>query len=127
MTPILLTAGPISNLTSFCGPGHRNMRDIVTRAQYREAAQRLQEASVGRYISIVIGNSMPKEIVVKKEPEEAEEILTRNNELCILPIEYTKRFNMAVPRKVNAGMRRQLVELGCVTKEQMFDDKNVEN
>ena len=118
MKAILLTAGPISNLTSFRHGGPHSIRDIVTEEQYREAACRLQEANLGQYITVVIGHSRPKEIFIKKTPKEAEEILTRNNELCIVPIEYTKRFNMAVHRKILAGMRRKLVELGYLTEEQ---------
>ena len=94
----------------------------VTIAQYREAAHRLQEANLGGYISIIIGNSMPKEIFIKTTPEEAEEILTRNNELCIVPGKYTKRYYMAVPRKVLTRMRQKLVELGYLTKEQISAD-----
>ena len=94
----------------------------ATKPQYREAAHRLQEAHLGGYISIVIGNSMPKEIFIKTTPEEAEEILTRNNELCIVPGRYTKQYNMAVPRKILTRMRHKLVELGYLTEEQIAAD-----
>ena len=125
MKAILLTAGPVSNFTSFRDAGPRYMWDIITRVQYNEAARRLQEANLGEYITIVIGNSVPKEIFIKRTPEEAEEILARNNELGIVPAEYAWRFNMAVHRKIMTGMRRKLVELGYVTEEQMSGDKPV--
>ena len=122
MKAILLSAGPVSNLNSLRGAGPRYMRNLVTKAQYNEAAHRLQEANLGQYITVVIGNSMPREIFIKRTPVEVEEIMTRNNELCIVPTEYAKRFNKAVPRRIRTSMRQRLVELGYVTTEQMFKD-----
>ena len=90
---------------------------MVSKAQYSEAAHRLQEANLGGYISIVIGRStsMPEEIFIKTIPTEAKEILTKNSELRIVPEVYTTRFNMTVSHKITAGMRRKL---------QMSEDKN---
>ena len=98
------------------------MRNKVTKAQYSEAAHRLQEANLGEYIATVIGNGVPKEIFIKKTPAEMEKILNRNNEFYIFPTEYTERYNKAVPRKIRAGIRHRLVELGYVTVEQMFKE-----
>ena len=122
MKAILLTAGPVSNFTSFRDAGPRYMWDIITQEQYSEAAHRLEEANLGEYVTIFIGNSRPKEMFIKKAPVEAEEILMRNNELCIAPAEYAWRFNMGVHRKIMTGMRRKLVNLGYVTEEQISED-----
>ena len=123
MKAILLTAGPISNATSFLNCASKYMRK-VTVDQYKEAALRLQEANLGQYITVVIGHSRPKEIFIKATPNEALHILTRTP--IVTPIDYIQRFFLAVPNKILTGMRRKLVELGYVTEEQMFGDKNVE-
>ena len=122
MKAILLTAGPISNATTFLYSGPKYMRRIVTVDQYNEAALRLQEANLGIFITTVIGRGFAKEIFIKRTPEEARDILMANNVLCD-PNEYAVRYDMPVPGKVKILMRQKLVELGYVTEEQMFKEK----
>ena len=101
------------------------MRSNITVDRYKEAALRLQEANLGQYITVVVGKSRPKEIFIKKPPLEASDVLTSNKELGVTPIDYLQRYHLAVPSRILKGMRWKLIELGYVTEEQMFEDKNV--
>ncbi|XP_072015236.1 uncharacterized protein [Amphiura filiformis] len=118
MTAILLHAGPVSNFTSFQGTGSKALRRFVTQDLYDEAAQQLQEAKMGIYPSVFIGNTERK-VFVKKRPNEVLEILARNCELCD-PVQYAIRYDLAIQKRMKEKLRQKLVTHGYLTVEQVF-------
>ncbi len=123
MKAILVTTGPVNNCSAFLHSGPTHMRHVVTPEQYNDAALQLQEMGMGELVEVdVVGNV--REVFIKKEPKQAEEILARNPDLC-QPLVYALRYFMPLPSKFRIKMRQKLVELGFVTEDQVFRTSKV--
>ncbi|XP_072015238.1 uncharacterized protein [Amphiura filiformis] len=119
MTAILLTAGPVSNFTSFVHTGTKPLRNFVTQDMYDEAALQLQKAEMGIYTRVDMTQYTQKKIFVKKRPNEVLEILARYRGLCD-PVEYAVRYDMAIQKRMREKLRQKLVDLGYLTVEQVL-------
>ncbi|XP_072015273.1 uncharacterized protein [Amphiura filiformis] len=116
MAAILLTPGPVCSYHSFTQSGPQSLRSI-TRKEYDFATNTLEMNNLGIQVGVQSGY-VTRLVFVKQAPSLAEPILQRSSNLCTAQ-EYTGRFQCKVPLKINANIRKQLVEMNYVTEEQM--------
>ena len=116
MSAILLTSGPISNYRSFVNAGPLHLRKI-DKELYNLAAKNLEVSGLGKLISVAATGG-PKEVFVKKAPDEVCRAALESSCLCMME-DYSRRFNSHIPRKIVMSYREVLVQRGYLTEEQI--------
>ena len=117
MSAILLTSGPISNYRSFVNAGPRHLRKI-DKESYDVAAKNLEVSGLGKLVTVVVPIGGPKEVFVKKAPDEVCQAALESSCLCTME-EYCQRFHSHLPKKIAMSYREELVRRGYLTEEQI--------
>ncbi|XP_072015240.1 uncharacterized protein [Amphiura filiformis] len=100
MSAILLTSGPINTHQAFTECGPEWLRH-VTKTPYLTAARRLEALDLVQLVRRGI------DVVVKKNPEEVEGFLERN-QMCSVE-EYREMFEKPLPVAITDSLQRQMV------------------
>ena len=120
MTAILLTAGPIvtHRAVSSYGPGYvRSAGFYIAKAQFVDAAAKLQSANLGTLINFTSAT------FVKKHPDEiVGEIQNENETLCAKDM-YRNKFEKPIAKCItqNSNLMKQIFAAGLLRAEQVHD------
>ena len=117
MSSILLTTGPVSNHKAFLNAGPLHLRKLK-KELYDQAARKLEAAGLGRFITVITSTAGPKEVFVKKAPDQACRVALESSGLCMME-EYIERYHGHLPRRLTMSCRQKLVALGYLTEEQI--------
>ncbi len=87
---------------------------MLSAKQFGAIANELQEANMGRVVTLQMkAHSRQFLVFIKKPPEEMADVLTANPDLCSLE-HYTNKYNSPVSKSVSLGVRHQLASMGIV-------------
>ncbi len=112
MRAILVTSGPVLTLTAVQQNGRLLFRSI-NRNQFNLAAQTLESLHLGTLVELHLSEGRKRDVFVKKRPDEAENGLLCNKDLCSLE-EYRSRFLAPLLSSFPLSLCDQLVSQGFV-------------
>ena len=121
-TAILLTAGPVGSYSAFLQGGPRSLKSKITRHQYINATQELENIHLGTNFESSNPAGRPQRCFVKKPPEEATEVLAMNPDLCSIA-KYRERYALPMPKsvKLSQAITQQILSGGYVnSQKQLF-------
>ena len=113
---LLKTPGPVSTYVACRDSGPRQLRKLPKEV-YEYACYSLESDDLAEVISVVVTGRMVM-VLIKKPPDEVEDILQMNPDLCTVE-EYSKKFKLLPPVNIKKTIRRELIARGYVTEAQM--------
>ena len=85
---------------------------MMTAKQFVAAATELHEANLGQMMSVKCGGR-PYMVFIKRPPEEIQDALLMNQDLCQVDY-YATRYRLPVSKSVSFALRASLVQSGVV-------------
>ncbi len=119
MAAILQTPGPVSTCEAVRSNWSRNSLGNTTVQQFERAALELEAVNLGMLVHVMNSTGRTSKVFIKKQPDEVEEALAANPNLCT-PTVYYDRYHHPASKKISWALRTKLVELGLVTQKQFM-------
>ena len=117
MAALMQTLGPVStNKSISCN--WRFLRSLTAK-QFETAATELNRLGLGKMVTINPGRGQHQLVFVKNRPEEVQEVLEANPDLCRYDV-YAARFRKQSPKTIGLKVRFKLVEMGLVSQKQFL-------
>ena len=114
MSAILLTAGPVSTSEAVKNTSRR--LHYLKSTRFFEAATELQNINLGTLVSLSQQRGVGHKVFVKKSPEEADQVLGANPQLCSVE-NYTARYRKPPSKAIGLQLKAKLVAMKLVPKK----------
>ena len=117
MRAVLRTTGPILTHIAVRRNGAPLFRQ-VSQEQFREVADLLQMAGLGRLVELRLGGGKPSVIYIKTPPDQVQQVLESDqfSGLCTT-IDYAQRYHSPILSSIPSKMREELLAQGLVPPE----------